>query len=194
MDTRWLFVALIVAIVLERLVELALTRRNARRLVARGGYEVGAAHFPVMALMHTALLVAAPLEVFWLGRVFHPWVGGIALAAVVATMALRYWAVTTLGDRWTARIYVVPGEAPVVGGPYRFLRHPNYVAVIGEVAALPLVHSAWLTSIVFSLANAWMLRVRIAAEEKALAESSSYEADLGDRPRFVPKAAGDDSP
>lgn len=186
MDTRWLYLALIVAVVLERLVELALTRRNTRRLEARGGFEVGAEHFPIMAAMHTGLLVAAPLEVFWLERVFHPLLGSVALAVVAGTMALRYWAVTSLGDRWTARIFVVPGEPPVARGPYRFLRHPNYTAVIGEVAALPLVHGAWISAIFFSLANAWMLKIRIGVEERALAEHSNYQESLGDRPRFVP--------
>lgn len=186
MDTRWLYLALIVAVVLERLVELALTRRNTRRLEARGGFEVGAEHFSIMAAMHTALLVAAPLEVFWLERPYHPVFGSLALVVVGITMALRYWAVTSLGDRWTARVFVVPGEAPVARGPYRFLRHPNYLAVVGEVAALPLVHGAWLTAVVFTLANAWMLKVRIGVEERALSEVSEYQETLGDRPRLMP--------
>lgn len=186
MDSRWLFVGLIGLVVLERLLELVLTERNARRLRARGGFEVGRPHFVPMALLHTGLLLAAPLEVFLLQRPMMPWLAGSMLLLVVATMALRYWAISSLGDRWTTRIFVVPEESPKVGGPYRWLRHPNYLAVIVEVAALPLVHSAWWTAIVFSFANALVLRVRIRVEEAALEEHSDYLEQLGDRQRLIP--------
>ncbi len=189
MKSADLYLGLILAVVAERLVELVLTQRNAARLRARGGFAVGDAHYPAMVLLHTALLIGAPLEVYLLARPFLPWLGWPMLALVAATMALRYWAITTLGDRWTTRIFVVPGEPPVTGGPYRYLRHPNYLAVVLEVAALPLVHSAWLTAALGSLANAFVLEARIGAEEKALDEASSYLETLGDRPRFVPGAA-----
>lgn len=185
-DSRGLFLALFAAVILERLFELVLTRRNAARLRRRGGFEVGKGHFLPMAILHTGLLIAAPAEVFLLDRPWIPWLSGIALATVVATMALRYWAITSLGDRWTARVFVVPGEPPVVGGPYRWLRHPNYLAVILEVAALPLVHGAWWTALVFSLANGFVLKTRIKVEEQALEEASDYLQRLGDKPRFLP--------
>lgn len=188
MTSAALFLLLILAVVAERIGELILTRRNAARLVARGGIAAGDAHYPAMVLLHTALLVGAPLEVFLLARPFLPWLGWPMLALVGATMALRYWAITTLGDRWTTRIFVVPGEPPVAGGPYRYLRHPNYLAVILEVAALPLVHTAWLTASLGSLANAFVLRTRIRAEEAALSRVSAYLENLGDRPRFLPGA------
>ena len=191
MDSRELYLVLLVAVVCERLVELVLTARNARRLEARGGYEVGRGHFPVMAILHTGLLVAAPLEVWWLDRPFAPALGFTMLAVVAFTMALRYWAVITLGDRWTARVFVVPGESPVTGGPYRFLRHPNYLAVILEVAALPLVHGAWITALVASVGNAWVLKTRIRVEEEALADSSNYNEAFGEHPRLVPGNLGD---
>ncbi len=195
-DTRWLYVGLIGLVVLERLLELVITERNARRLRARGGFEVGQGHFMPMALLHTGLLVAAPLEVFWLERSFVPLLGGVALAAVVGTMALRYWAISSLGDRWTTRVFVVPGEPPVARGPYRWLRHPNYLAVIVEVAALPLVHTAWLTALAFSAGNTLVLRTRIRVEEEALQDHSEYHETLGDRPRLVPgsTAGGKASP
>ncbi len=185
-DTRWLYVGLIVLVVLERVVELVITERNARRLRARGGFEVGKTHFLPMAVMHTGLLVAAPVEVFRLERPFVPLWGGVMLGLVVGTMVLRYWAITSLGDRWTTRVFVVPEEPPAVRGPYRWLRHPNYLAVIVEVAALPLVHGAWWTAIAFSVANALVLRTRIRVEEEALEAHSDYLANLGDRPRLVP--------
>ncbi|MEM8930080.1 MAG: isoprenylcysteine carboxylmethyltransferase family protein [Acidobacteriota bacterium] len=186
-DSRAWFLVLILAVVVERLVELVITQRNAHRLRARGGHPVGESHYPWMVALHTGLLIAAPAEVFLLDRAFVPTIGWTALATVGATMALRYWAITTLGDRWTTRVFVVPGEPPVLGGPYRFLRHPNYTAVILEVAALPLVHGAWWTALVGSVLNAFVLRTRIRAEESALEEAAGYFDVLGDRPRFVPR-------
>ncbi len=192
-DTRWLYVGLIGLVVLERLVELVITERNARNLRARGGFEVGKAHFLPMALLHTGLLIAAPLEAFRLERPFLPLFGTVMLVLLAGTMALRYWAISSLGDRWTTRVFVVPGEPPVAKGPYRWLRHPNYLAVIVEVVALPLIHTAWWTAIAFSIGNALVLRVRIRVEEEALAEYSDYQGVLGDRPRMVPgkRAASD---
>ncbi|MEM8996283.1 MAG: isoprenylcysteine carboxylmethyltransferase family protein [Acidobacteriota bacterium] len=167
---------------------MRIAKRHAERLVARGGYPVGDDHFPWMVTLHTALLVAAPLEAVVLERPFLPWLGWPMLAAVALTMALRYWVIASLGDRWTTRVFVVPDEAPVTGGPYRFLRHPNYLAVIVEVAALPLVHGAWLTALVFSALNAWLLTVRIRVEEKALEDASRYGDALGSKPRLIPAA------
>ena len=184
----WLFFALLIAVVIERLHELRLARRNAERLLARGGYAVGDGHYRYMVLLHAAFLVAMPLEVAWLDRPFLPWLGWPMVGLLAATMALRYWVISTLGDRWTTRVIVVPGEAPVTGGPYRYLRHPNYLAVIFEVAALPLVHTAWLTAIVVSGLNLWLLIHRISVEEKALGEASDYRRAFGDRPRLVPGA------
>ncbi len=107
---------------------------------------------------------------------------------VLGAQALRYWAIATLGWRWNTRIVVVPGTAPVTAGPYRWVRHPNYVAVIAEMIALPLVHGAWLTALVFSVGNALLLRVRIRAEEQALGEP--WQHAFAGRPRFVPGGHG----
>lgn len=181
------FAVLLLAVVVERIVELVVTQRNAARLRARGGHAVGESHYPFMVALHTGLLVAMPVEVFLLDRPFVPALGWTAFAVVCGTMALRYWAIATLGDRWTTRVFVVPGEPPVLGGPYRFLRHPNYAAVILEVAALPLVHTAWITALVGSILNAFVLRTRIRVEEAALEEAAGYLDRLGDRPRFVPR-------
>ena len=195
-DTRWLYLGLIGLVVVERLVELVITERNARRMRSRGGFEVGGAHFLPMALLHAGLLVAAPLEVFRLERPFVPLLGGVMLVLLAGTMALRYWAISSLGDRWTTRVFVVPEEPPAVRGPYRWLRHPNYLAVIVEVAVLPLVHTAWWTAIAFSIGNALVLRTRIRVEEEALEAHSDYFEKLGDRPRLIPgrEISASDSP
>jgi methyltransferase len=183
-----LYLALLVLVALERGMELVLSTRNARLALARGAVETGQGHYPVMSVFHGAFLVACALEVVLLQRPFPGAVGWISLAMVLAAQALRYWAVAALGWRWNTRIVVVPGAAPVTRGPYRFVRHPNYVAVIAEMLALPLVHGAWLTAIVFSLGNVWLLRVRIRAEEHALGEPWAHA--FAGRPRFVPGGPG----
>ncbi len=183
-----LYLGLLLLVALERGVELLLSARNARLARARGGVESGRGHYPVMAVFHGAFVVACALEVVLLHRPFPGAVGWLALAAVIGAQALRYWAIATLGWRWNTRIVVVPGSAPVTGGPYRFVRHPNYVAVIAEMLALPLVHGAWLTAVAFTAGNAWLLRVRIRAEERALGEP--WQHAFSGRPRFVPGGHG----
>ena len=182
------YLGLLVLVALERGVELVLSARNARLARARGGVETGRGHYPVMAVFHGLFLLACALEVTLLRRPFPGAVGWMALAVVLAAQALRYWAIVTLGWRWNTRIVVVPGAAPVTAGPYRWVRHPNYVAVIAEMLALPLVHGAWLTAAVFSLGNAVLLRVRIRAEEQAL--GASWQQAFAGRPRFVPGGHG----
>ncbi|WP_437736300.1 isoprenylcysteine carboxyl methyltransferase family protein [Sorangium sp. So ce1335] len=179
-----LYLAFLGAVSIERLAELVISRRNARRAFARGGVEVGQRHFRVMALMHSAFLAACALEVVLLERPFPGLLGFASLAVALLAQGLRYWVITTLGEQWNVRIIVVPGATPVSGGPYRYLRHPNYAAVIAEMAALPLIHGAWLTALVFSALNALVLSVRIRAEEEAL--GPSYAARMGGLPRLVP--------
>lgn len=177
-DTRVLYTLLLGAIVIERLIELAITRRNRAWALERGGVEVGRDHYRWMVLVHTLFLISCPAEVWLLERPFLPSLGLPMLGLLVASMALRYWAVTTLGRRWTTRVICVPGLEIVTGGPYRFVRHPNYVAVVVELFALPLVHSAWWTAIVFSAANVLVLRTRIRVEEAALDEHNDYRASF----------------
>ena len=168
MSTQFWYVGLVALVVVARGVELAVSERNRRWSLAQGGVESGAGHYPVMVLLHTGLLVGAVVEVRALDRPFLPWLGWPMLALLVASHALRWWCISTLGRQWCTRIVVVPGLSAVTSGPYRFLRHPNYLAVVLEGIALPLVHTAWVTAAVFTVANAALLRVRIAAEERAL--------------------------
>jgi methyltransferase len=170
--TRAAFLVLVAVVALQRLAELALSRAHVRRMKARGGREAAAAHYPFMVALHAAFLVAAPLEVLLLERRFRPALALAAIGVLLAAEALRVWTLSTLGDRWSTRVIVIPGEPAVTAGPFRFLRHPNYLVVALEIAALPLVHSAWLTAIVFSALNAALMAVRIPAEERALAEAS----------------------
>ena len=158
----------ILAIGVERLVELVVAQRNAKWSIGHGGKEFGRDHYPAMVSMHTLLLVSCIVEVWALGRPFIPWLGWPMLAVVALSTAVRWRCVAMLGKRWNPRLIVMPDAPLVRDGPYRWVRHPNYTAVAAEVAALPLVHSAWLTAIVFSIANALVLSVRIRAENAAL--------------------------
>ena len=164
----WLFTALIVLVGLERLAELVVSHRNARWSLDRGGVEVGRGHYLPMVVLHTGLLLGALVEV-WVRRPdTTPAFAGTMLALVLASQALRWWCIATLGRQWNTRVIVVPGLPLVRRGPYRRLPHPNYVAVVVEGFALPLVHSAWITAVVFTVLNAALLTVRIRTENRAL--------------------------
>ncbi|MCZ2264997.1 MULTISPECIES: isoprenylcysteine carboxyl methyltransferase family protein [unclassified Isoptericola] len=164
-----LYAALVLATGLERLAELVVSARHARWSFARGGVESGRGHFPAMVALHTGLLVACVVEVLVADRPFLPWLGWPMLALVLASQGLRWWCIVTLGERWNTRVIVVPGLPLVRRGPYRWLAHPNYVAVVVEGVALPLVHTAWVTALAFTVLNAWLLLgFRIPAEERAL--------------------------
>ncbi|ROS27878.1 isoprenylcysteine carboxyl methyltransferase family protein [Cellulomonas sp. PhB150] len=160
---------LIVVIALERVAELVVSQRHVTWALAHGGVESGQRHYPPMVALHTGLLVACVVEVHAADRPFLPALGWTALAFVVAANALRWWCITTLGRHWSTRVIVVPGSTLVRRGPYRWFAHPNYVAVAVEGLALPLVHTAWVTAIAFTVLNAiLLLRFRIPTEERAL--------------------------
>ena len=167
-QSLWWYVALVVLVGFERVAELAVSLRNAKWSFARGGVEFGKGHYPFMVVLHTGLLAGCVVEAIVSGGSFEPALGWTMLAVVVAMQALRWWCISVLGHQWNTRVIVVPGLGRVTGGPYRFLRHPNYVAVVGEGIALPLVHSAWITALVFTLLNIPLLTIRIRTEEAAL--------------------------
>lgn len=181
-----LYLTFLAALYGERLVELLIAHRNARRAFTMRGVETGRGHYPVMVAVHALFPLACAAEVLALHRTFPGAAGYAALAMAVAAQALRWWVVATLGRRWNTRIIVVPGERPVTDGPYRYLRHPNYFAVMLEAVAVPLIHGAWLSAIVFVGANAVLLGVRIPAEERAMGEA--YARAFGTLPRFLPGA------
>ncbi|MGB8403586.1 MAG: isoprenylcysteine carboxyl methyltransferase family protein [Mycobacterium sp.] len=163
------YLLLIAAVAVERVVELVVSRRNLAWSMAQGGTEHGFGHYPVMVVLHIGLLVGCVAEPLLLHRPFIPALGWPMLAVVVAAQILRWWCITTLGPQWNTRVIVVPGASRVIGGPYRWIPHPNYVAVVVEGFALPLVHSAWLTAAAFTTLNALLLRTRLRVENAALA-------------------------
>jgi len=180
--SRALYLGFLLLLAAERLFEVALSRRNAARAFARGGRESGRAHFPPMVALHAAFLLSCAIESAV--RPFLGTLGWIALGAALCAQVLRYWAVVSLGDRWNVRVIVVPGDEPVQRGPYRFVRHPNYTAVVLEMLAVPLVHGCWMTAVVFSVLHAVLLRIRIRDEEAAL--GAAWEKAFTGRSRFLP--------
>ncbi|THD44619.1 MAG: hypothetical protein E7774_10115 [Bradyrhizobium sp.] len=157
-------VFLVVAVTVERLAELWFARRNTAALLAKGAHEVGSAHYPAIVLLHALWLGglwlfgrAQPLDPIW-------------LTCFLVLQLLRFWTLTTLGRRWTTRIIVLPGAPIVRNGPYRFLSHPNYLIVVGEIAVLPLCLGLPWLALAFSIANALVLSIRVRAENAALAE------------------------
>ena len=159
MNAAVLILSLVTA---QRLAELIVSRRHTRALLARGAYEVGAGHYPLIVAVHAAWLAA----LWWFapgGPVLWPLIG-----LFVLLQGARLWVLVTLGERWTTRIIVLPGAPLVARGPFRFVRHPNYLVVMAEIMLLPLAFGLWQVALLFSLLNAAVLAVRIRAEEKAL--------------------------
>lgn len=168
---------LIMALVtVQRLGELVIARRNTQALLARGAIEIGRQHYPVMVALHASWLIT-----LWLTVGGRP-VSLPLLGLFVVLQLLRIWVLATLGGRWTTRIIMLPGAPLVSGGPFRFLRHPNYTVVIAEIAVLPLVFGLVGVAVVYSLLNAAMLWVRIKAESQAL----YGETSMASTPRAAP--------
>jgi methyltransferase len=161
----WPAIALLTFVTLQRLAELVHAKRNTRALLARGGREIGAEHYPYMVAMHSAWLIG-----LWIFGYNQP-INGVWFVIFLLLQLLRVWVLATLGGRWTTRIIVLPQTPRIVSGPYRFLSHPNYVIVVGEIAALPLAFGLPVFALVFSVLNAAMLTVRIRAENRALREA-----------------------
>ncbi|MFE9450129.1 isoprenylcysteine carboxyl methyltransferase family protein [Streptomyces sp. NPDC006739] len=166
------YTVLILLVAAERIAELVVARRNAAWSRAHGGLSYGDGHYPVMVALHTGLLAGCLVETHLSGRPFLPLLGWPMLALTIGAQALRWWCISTLGPRWNTRVIVVPGLPLVDSGPYRLLRHPNYLAVAVEGLALPLVHGAWLTATGFTLLNLPLLAVRLRCENAALALSA----------------------
>ena len=183
--TAWTATALAAAVGVQRLWEVRKSARHEQALRARGAREHAPEQMRWMRLLHGAWLVAAPLEVALLRRRPSPAVTAAALGCFAVGQGLRLAAMHELGERWTVRVMTLPGSPAVESGIFRHLRHPNYLGVVLEMAALPMIHGATLTAVAASVANALLLRARIAAEEEALRADSGYEA-LDRTPRFVP--------
>lgn len=167
-SSLWWYVVLVLVVGLERVAELVVSLRNAAWSFKQGGVESGKGHYPFMVLLHTGFLAGCLVEAIVADRPFIPALGWSMFAVVLLAQGLRWWCISVLGHQWNTRVIVVPGLKLVAKGPYRWIRHPNYVAVVAEGIALPLVHTAWVTAAVFLLLNIPLLTIRIRAEEAAL--------------------------
>jgi methyltransferase len=167
-SSLWWYVVLVLVVGLERVAELVVSLRNAAWSFKQGGVESGKGHYPFMVVLHTGFLAGCLVEAIVADRPFIPWLGWSMFVVVLLAQGLRWWCISVLGHQWNTRVIVVPGLSLVAAGPYKFLRHPNYVAVVAEGVALPLVHTAWVTAVVFLLLNIPLLTVRIRTEEAAL--------------------------
>ena len=163
-------------LVVQRLAELGFARRNHRALLARGAVEIGRGHYPAMVALHAGWLLALAATIDPRTAVSLP-----LLAVFVLLECGRVWVIATLGSRWTTRIVVLPGAAPVRSGPYRYVRHPNYVIVCGEMAVVPLMFGAWILALTASLLNLLVLRARLRVENRAL-EKFGGDQDLHPNP------------
>lgn len=178
------FVVLLLSTGAMRLIELGV---SLRRIAARREALVPEPRlFPAMALLHTGLIVLPLAEVGLLGRSFSWWIGGPAAALLLAATALRIWTLATIGEAWNVRVVRPPEGSVVTSGPYRFIRHPNYLCVILELAALPLLHTAWISALLLSGLNAAVLAVRIPTEEAALMQIPAWRGAMMDRARLIP--------
>jgi methyltransferase len=171
---------------LERLYELVVSKRHQKAMADEGVEKVAEPHFKAMVLVHTGVLIAAYAEVVLLQRPFVPALAAVMGVAFLIATALRVWVIRTMRTHWNVEIMASAPLGVVTEGPYRFIRHPNYLAVVLEMLAIPLIHGAWLTAVVASLANAWVLAQRLAVEERVLLADPRYREAMGPKARFVP--------
>ncbi|SDC57625.1 isoprenylcysteine carboxyl methyltransferase family protein [Shouchella lonarensis] len=181
MTIAYMIIGLLIA---QRLVEVLVAKRNERWLKAHGGIEIGARHYPFIVGLHALFFVSLIAEVRFTDVSWQAWTF-IPLVILVGAQVIRIWALSSLGKFWNTKIIVLPGAKAVTKGPYRFIRHPNYVVVILEIACIPLLFQAYMTAITFSLANGVILYIRIRSEEQALlTESANYATKFQGKKRF----------
>lgn len=186
MRTRW-YIFFLAVVGMGRLRELRLSRRHQQSLAAHGISKVPEPHFRWMLLLHTGVLLGSALEVWWLRRPFRPTLAISAGFIIALANGLRWWVIKTMAEHWNVQVMNSVALGVVIHGPFRWIRHPNYVAVFLELIALPLMHSAWLTALLGTLAHIWVLRKRIVIEEAVLLADPTYRALMGAKPRFFPR-------
>lgn len=171
-----IFYLILVFVIIQRLVELFIAKRNEKRMRAKGAYEVGASHYPFMILLHAGFFFSLLVEVLYFKSMVDPFYS--LLVVFVVLQLFRVWCLVSLGMYWNTKIIILPGADVVVRGPYSFIRHPNYLVVCLELLVLPLLFQAYVTAIVFTILNFIMLAVRIPVEEKALKEATNYAVSM----------------
>jgi methyltransferase len=181
------YLALLALVAIGRLLELRVSRRNQRDLEKHGVQKVHEPHFRWMVLLHAGILGGAALEVTLLHRPVIPELAISMGALFVFANILRWWVIRTLAGYWNVEVMASPSMGVVTSGPYRWVRHPNYVAVVAELFALPMMHTAWITALVGTAAHLEILRRRVSVEDGVLMSDPIYRASMGAKPRFLPK-------
>jgi methyltransferase len=187
MAMTYAYIALLVIVGIGRLAELSISRRNQRQLEAQGVRKIPEAHFRWMVILHGAVLVCAGVEVLFLHRPFIPALAISMLVLFILANVLRWWVIQTLAGHWNVEVMESSSVGVVSSGPYRWVRHPNYVAVVMEIFSLPMIHTAWITAIVGTLCDLEILRRRINVEDGFLLSNPAYRTAMGGKPRFIPR-------
>lgn len=180
------FLGLLVAVAALRIAELRISRRHQREMIARGAAKVEEPRFRWMVLLHTGVLIGAALEVVLLKRPFFPALAAVMFVVFLAANLVRWWVIRTLGNHWNVQVMDSTSLGVITTGPFHYVRHPNYAAVFSEMIALPLIHTAWITAAIGSLAHIAVLSQRLATEERVLLANPEYRETMGRKPRFIP--------
>ena len=181
------YICLLVLVGLERLAELVISRRNQRQLEKRGVRKIPEPHFRWMVILHASVLVGAGLEVLFLHRPLIPALAVPMFTLFVLSNFLRWWVIRILAEHWNVEVMESPLVGVVTSGPYRWVRHPNYVGVVAEVFSLPMIHTAWISSIAGTLGYLAVLRRRLRVEDGVLMSNAAYRLAMGEKPRFFPR-------
>jgi methyltransferase len=181
------YLALLALVGLERLFELRISRRNQQKLEKQGVRKIAEPHFRWMVFTHASVLVCAAAEVILLHRPLIPLLAMSMAGLFIFANTLRWWVIRTLAGHWNVEVMASSRVGVVTSGPYRWVRHPNYVAVVIELFSLPMIHTAWITALAGTLANLEILRRRLRVEEGVLMADPSYRSAMGEKPRFLPK-------
>ena len=180
------FLGLLVAVALLRIAELQISRRHQQEMIARGAAKVEEPRFRWMVLLHTAVLIGAAVEVVLFRRPFIPILAAVMFVIFLAANVVRWWVIRTLGNHWNVQVVDSTSLGVISSGPFRYVRHPNYAAVFAEMLALPLIHTAWITAVVGTLAHIAVLAMRLSTEERVLLANAEYQATMANKPRFIP--------
>jgi len=187
MDVSVIFyLLLLLAVAALRFVELAISKRHQKELVARGAERISEPLYRWMVVLHTAVIAGAAIEVVFLKRPFLPGLAAVTFLVFIAANIVRWWVIRTLGDHWNVQVVDSTRLGVVTSGPFRFVRHPNYAAVFAEMLALPLIHTAWITALAGSIAHVAVLAQRLDTEEAVLFANPDYRAAMTGKPRFLP--------
>jgi methyltransferase len=180
-----LFSIILTMIIVQRMVELAIAKRNELKMIKLGGYEVGGSHYKIVVTLHTFFFLSLIVEViFFQGAPLFGW--WLLLTLFLFLQLMRVWTIRSLGMFWNTKIIILPGASPVIKGPYRWIKHPNYLIVILELMVIPLMFQAYFTALLFTIFNLIiLLKIRIPLEEQALNEVTSYNEHLGTKNKFI---------